>query len=77
MPEELQTMVGDFVLAQEDDSLPTCPIRFTDRDAAGGWAVEMPETCPAPYPTADQIAYAIPSGTPRPRASESAKNDAT
>jgi hypothetical protein len=56
VPEELQTMVGDFVLAQEDDSLPTCPIRFTDRDAAGGWAVEMPETCPAPYPTADQIA---------------------
>ena len=28
-------------------------------------------------PTADQIAYAMPSGTPRPSASESAKKDAT
>ena len=56
VPEELQTMVGDFVLAQEDETLPTCAVSFTDRAAAGGWAVEMPEACPAPYPTADQIA---------------------
>src|SRR4051794_31526181 len=30
----------------------------------------------AATPTADQIAYAMPSGTPRPSASDSAKNDA-
>ncbi|MBN9305630.1 MAG: hypothetical protein BGO82_03955 [Devosia sp. 67-54] len=56
VPEELQSMVGDFVLAQEDETLPTCPIRFTDQQAIGGWAVEMPAPCPAPYPSADQIA---------------------
>ena len=56
VPEELQSMVGDFVLAQEDETLPTCPIRFTDQQAIGGWAVEMPAPCLAPYPSADQIA---------------------
>ena len=55
VPEELQAMVGDFTLAQEDDTLPTCPIRLTDRQSIGGWQIELPETCPAPYPSADQL----------------------
>ena len=55
VPDELQSMVGDFTLAQEDDSLPTCPIRLTDQQSVGGWAIELPETCPAPYPPADQL----------------------
>jgi hypothetical protein len=50
VPDELQGMVGDFILAQEDESLPTCPITFTDQQSIGGWAIELPETCPAPYP---------------------------
>ena len=55
VPEELQAMVGDFTLAQEDDTLPTCPIKLTDQQSIGGWAIELPETCPAPYPAADQL----------------------
>jgi hypothetical protein len=55
VPEELQSMVGDFTLAQEDDTLPTCPIRLTDQQSIGGWAIELPEACPAPYPPADQL----------------------
>jgi hypothetical protein len=55
VPQELQAMVGDFTLAQEDDTLPTCPIRLTDQQSIGGWQIEMPETCPAPYPAADQL----------------------
>lgn len=56
VPEELQAMVGDWMLEQEDESLPKCPLVFTDRQAAGGWAVEVPESCPAPFPPADQLA---------------------
>ena len=52
-PEELQALVGDFTLAQEDEALPTCPIRLTDQQSIGGWQIEMPETWPAPYPSAD------------------------
>jgi hypothetical protein len=55
VPDELQSMVGDFTLAQEDDTLPTCPIRLTDQQAIGGWAIELPAACPAPYPPADQL----------------------
>ena len=55
VPEELQSMVGDFTLAQEDDTLPTCPIRLTDQQSIGGWQIELPEACPAPYPPADQL----------------------
>lgn len=50
VPDELQGMVGDFILAQEDQNLPTCPITFTDQQSIGGWAIQLPETCPAPYP---------------------------
>ena len=55
VPEELQGMVGDFILEQEDESLPKCPLTLTDQEAIGGWAVEVPEACPAPYPPADQF----------------------
>ena len=51
VPDELQGMVGDFILAQEDQNLPTCPITFTDQQSIGGWAIQLPESCPAPYPT--------------------------
>lgn len=51
VPDDLQSFVGDWLLAQEDDSAPRCPISFTDQQAIGGFAVVFPETCPAPYPT--------------------------
>ncbi len=56
VPEDLQALVGDWSLALEDEGQPTCPLAFTDSEAIGGWAVEVPETCPAPYPAADQLA---------------------
>jgi hypothetical protein len=55
VPDELLGLVGDFMLEQEDESLPGCPITLSDRAAPGGWAIEVPETCPAPYPTADKL----------------------
>ena len=55
VPEELQGLVGDFILEQEDESLPKCPITLTDSQAIGGWAIELPESCPAPYPAADKL----------------------
>lgn len=55
VPEELQGMVGSWLLAQEDESLPTCAVDFTDQQSIGGWAVEVPDPCPAPYPAADSI----------------------
>jgi hypothetical protein len=55
VPEDLQAMVGDFILEQDDETLPQCPITFTDNVANGGWAVSFPEACPAPYPAASTI----------------------
>lgn len=55
VPEDLQPFVGDWLLEQEDESAPRCPIRLLDAEAIGGYAVELPEPCPAPYP-ADRIA---------------------
>jgi hypothetical protein len=55
VPDQLQDMVGDFVLTQDDDNLPTCPVTLTDQQVAGGWAIEVPETCPAPYPAAGRL----------------------
>lgn len=55
VPEQLQGLVGDFILEQEDESLPKCPITFTDQQAIGGWALSLPETCPAPYPPAESL----------------------
>jgi len=56
VPEALLGFVGDFILAQEDESLPICPLRLTDQQVSGGWAAQLPETCPAPYPAADALA---------------------
>lgn len=55
VPDELLGMVGDWMLEQEDQALPTCPIRLTDQESIGGWAIELPEACPAPYPPADTL----------------------
>lgn len=55
VPDELQGMVGDWVLEQEDPDLPHCALRFTDQQAIGGWAVEVPAACPDPYPAADSL----------------------
>ena len=55
VPDDLQGLVGDFVLGQEDDTLPTCAVTLTDQEAIGGWAIQMPEACPEPYPAADQL----------------------
>jgi len=55
VPDDLQALVGDFVLGQEDDTLPTCAITLTDQEAIGGWAIQMPASCPAPYPAADEL----------------------
>jgi hypothetical protein len=55
VPEDLQGLVGDFVLEQDDETLPKCPVTLTDQEAIGGWAITMPEACPAPYPPADSL----------------------
>ena len=55
VPPELQGLVGDFILEQEDESLPKCPITFTDQQSIGGWQVVLPEACPAPYPPAESL----------------------
>jgi len=55
VPDDLQGLVGSFILEQEDETLPKCPITLTDQTAPGGWGIELPEACPAPYPTADQL----------------------
>lgn len=56
VPDHLVGMVGDWRLEQEDQSLPTCALVFTDVQTEGGWAIEVPEPCPAPFPPADRIA---------------------
>lgn len=55
VPEELQGLVGDFVLEQDDETLPKCPVTLTDQETIGGWAITVPEACPAPYPAADSL----------------------
>ncbi len=55
VPDELLGMVGSWVLAQEDDTLPTCALTFTDQQAIGGWAIDVPASCPVPYPAADKL----------------------
>ena len=55
VPDDLQGLVGDFILEQEDESLPKCPITFTDQQSIGGWQIVLPEACQAPYPPADKL----------------------
>lgn len=56
LPDEVQSYAGDWVLQQEDANAPTCPVTFTDRPAAGGWAVNVPDACPAPFPAPSALA---------------------
>ena len=55
VPEHLLGMVGDWRLEQEDQSLPVCGLKFTEEQSLGGWAIELPEPCPAPFPPADSF----------------------
>jgi hypothetical protein len=55
VPEELQGMLGPWNLEQEDPSLPKCALNLTDTQITGGWAVEVPDPCPAPYPAATSL----------------------
>ena len=56
VPEQLLGMVGDWRLEQEDQSLPTCALTFTEDETAGGWQVLLPAPCPAPFPPAESFA---------------------
>ena len=55
VPEQLLGMVGDWRLEQEDQSLPVCPLTFTEDQSIGGWRIELHETCPPPFPPADSF----------------------
>jgi hypothetical protein len=55
VPEELLGMVGEWRLEQEDQNLPICALTFTDQESIGGWAVELPQPCPPPFPPADAM----------------------
>lgn len=50
VPDHLLGMVGHWRLEQEDQSLPICGLVFTEDERLGGWAIELPEPCPAPFP---------------------------
>lgn len=52
VPEHLLGMVGDWRLEQEDQSLPICSLTFTEDQTVSGWAIQLPEACPAPFPAA-------------------------
>ena len=56
VPDHLIGMVGDWRLEQEDPALPFCPLLFTEDETEGGWIVNVPEPCGAPYPAASSIA---------------------
>lgn len=57
VPENLLSMVGEWRLEQEDQSLPTCSLIFTeDQLADGSWIVEVPTTCRAPFPPVSAMA---------------------
>lgn len=55
VPDNLLGMVGDWRLEQEDESLPTCALTFTEDQSIGGWQIHLPEPCPAPFPPADSF----------------------
>jgi hypothetical protein len=56
LPEDLQSYAGDWELQQEDANAPTCAMSFTDQQVAGGWAISLPDACPAPFPPASALA---------------------
>ncbi len=55
VPDHLLGMVGDWRLEQEDQSLPTCALTFTEDAAPGGWALALPAVCPPPFPPASAM----------------------
>jgi hypothetical protein len=55
VPEQLLGMVGDWRLEQEDQTLPTCAITFTEDQSIGGWQIQLHERCPQPFPPADSL----------------------
>jgi hypothetical protein len=56
VPEEFQGMVGPWSLEQEDPAAPQCALNLTDTQVEGGWAVEVPTPCEAPFPAATSLA---------------------
>ncbi len=55
VPEPLLGMVGDWRLEQEDQSLPTCALTFTEEQTDAGWLIHLPEPCPLPFPSANAL----------------------
>jgi hypothetical protein len=55
VPENLLGMVGDWRLEQEDQSLPTCALTFTEDQTDTGWFITLPEPCPLPFPSANSF----------------------
>lgn len=55
VPEDLLGMVGDWRLEQEDQTLPTCAVTFTEDQSIGGWQIQLHESCPSPFPPADSF----------------------
>jgi hypothetical protein len=55
-PEELYGMLGDWVIVQDDPEAPGCAIHLLEDRAIGGYAVEVPDPCPAPFPPPDSLA---------------------
>jgi hypothetical protein len=55
VPESLLGMVGDWRLEQEDQSLPTCALTFTEDQTDAGWFITLPEPCPLPFPSPNQF----------------------
>jgi hypothetical protein len=56
VPENLLGMVGDWRLEQEDQSLPTCALTFTEDLATVGWLIELHDPCPQPFPAPEAMA---------------------
>jgi hypothetical protein len=56
LPDDLQSFAGDWELQQEDANAPTCAVTFTDQQVSGGWAIAVPDACPAPFPSAAALA---------------------
>lgn len=55
VPEQLLGMVGDWRLEQEDQTLPTCALTFTEDQGIDGWQIHLPEPCPLPFPSANSL----------------------
>ena len=55
VPEHLLGMVGEWRLEQEDQSLPTCALTFTEDQSIGGWQIQLHEPCPPPFPPAESF----------------------